>query len=647
MNSKTKIFGLFAFSLLALVLVSALGSAASLTIDNVNYPATVSHDDGSFDISFDITNAGVADPAIGFVLSMTSGDATLTMSNVPIADGPVTISVTGTINFPKYQSGNLVGKVIVDDQGSGGPKEVPFSISINAEPALEISQTQEITSTQNGKIEVKNKGNIDWSDVDLTSAGDFDVDFSSNNFNLAAGETKIVTVTPTNLGDVGFGSKSITITATANDGTTANLVMSLAGSFCKAGEVGGNLEITDVRIDNKGEGKDDEWKLLDIIEVEVTVDNNGDDDVNDVFVEFGLFDSAGKNYVGDLEFENADEEEYDIGRIRDGSDETITFSFKVPADFEDGSYRLVVKAYSDDLGEDEECTALSNDHDVEDKYTNIDIQREDDEGRFIAFDNIEFTPAEGTCGERILMTFDAYNVGDEDQDRVKITLKSSEFGIDEFYEITSDLDIGDKETISFEFTVPQDATDKFYSLRLSAQYDYKNGNYKLVLDDDVTVSFRVIGCGVTPISGDRIAIISAVLDSDEAVAGEELVVRATITNVKSESAIFSVDGFGYQSWASLDDVSPRSIEIASGESKDVMFTFTIDEDAEGEESFDIEVRDSAGNLETREIAVNIAGTSTPSTRFNLGDNAFLWIIGIVNVILIILIIVVAVRVASK
>ena len=74
--------------------------------------------------------------------------------------------------------------------------------------------------------------------------------------------------------------------------------------------------------------------------------------------------------------------------------------------------------------------------------------------------------------------------------------------------------------------------------------------------------------------------------------------------------------------------------------------FNVDADASGEQSFVVGVQGGAEQSETREVSVNIAGSSS-GTKFNLGDNAYLWIIGIVNVILIILIIVVAVRISRR
>jgi hypothetical protein len=642
-------------------------SAASLTISNVvvnGGQSTIEHNAGSFPISFDITNNGAADPAIAFTLQMTSGTATLTMPTVPIGDGtttPVTIHVSGTINFAAYQDGSLTGKVVVDDQGGGTPKDVPFSLSIINRPSIKLNSKTALTPTTNGTIEIENNGNKDWSNVQLTSSGDFSINFydltTGNQITsafVAAGQKKTVKIEGVGTSSIGFGGKSTRIIATADDGiTTAALNVSVQGSFCSSGAVGGSLKITDVKIDNSGSGDDDTWNLLDDIEIEVTVENNGDD-LQDIFVEIGFYDSSGNNQVSDFEFDssNEDDEEYDLGDIDEDDEADATFKFKVPADFEDGKYKLAVKAYSDDVGEDVQCIDTATDLKESDRYNSIDVKRESDEGNFIAFDDIELTPTEATCGDRVSMTLDVYNIGDEDQDQVKVTLKNTELGIDEFVEIRSGLDQGDKETISFDVAIPQSARDKVYTLALSAEYDYNRGTYRQELDEDTSVSMRVIGCGTSDNQtggGEKIAIIGATLESEEVVAGGEVVVKATITNLKSQRTAFAIDALDYQSWATLDEISPRVVDIPAGESKDVLLTFTVDEAIEGEHSFNIEAKDGLGGSELREIALNVESTSSTGTGLfnNLGNNAFLWVIGAVNVILVVLIIVVAVRVARR
>ncbi len=140
--------------------------------------------------------------------------------------------------------------------------------------------------------------------------------------------------------DLPFGTYETTLTATGTNSSgaivNASIPVTYVESFCRAGAQGTNLTIRNIDITSSGD-EDLEWKLVDKVDVEVKVENNGDNDIDDVQIEIGLFDSEGRNVVNDLDFDNTDEEQADIGNLNDGDDETVTFSFRVPADFDTGN----------------------------------------------------------------------------------------------------------------------------------------------------------------------------------------------------------------------------------------------------------------------------------------------------------------------
>ncbi len=466
--------------------------------------------------------------------------------------------------------------------------------------------------------------------------------------NLAPSATQALTASISNMiGKLPFGTYSAAVTA-AGTSSNATGTVNFVSSFCKSGDVGGNLTIDRVDISNTGVGKDDEWNYLDTVEVEVKVENIGTSTVRGVTIEIGLYDSTGRNRVSDLDFQSSDEESIDIGSLADGDKDTETFTFRVPADMDDGTYKLVVKAFSDDLGENRECTDTSSDFSSNKYFTNVDVKRETDKGKLIAIDNIDVKPQQATCGDTVLLAADVFNVGNKDQDQVKINIANSDLKLSQDYEIKNNLDIGDKQRVSFSFVLPQGLQNKAYVLALSSQYDYRNGEYRESSDESTQVPLTVIGCtSAAPAIGttSKIASISASLASS-AKAGQDIVIESTITNTGSTGMDYVVNPTGFESWASLKSVSDKLISLASGQSKDVTLTFTANKDASGENDFTLEVR-SGSNLETKRIAVNVEPTSTGFSGFNLGDNALIWVIGIINVILIILIIVVAVKVSRR
>ncbi|MEK6855450.1 MAG: putative S-layer protein [Nanoarchaeota archaeon] len=655
MKSKYLLFGAI-FGLV--VLLTSLGSASITgTITSPSGPINVSHN-SDVSILFSISN-GAGDPAVtvsNFIGEVTAGSGIFkSFSPVGVVLLPgETKTFTAILNVPRHSGGVINAKIKAKSATGTDLIEINVpAITINKDSTITLAKTQDLTRTQNGAVNISNTGNIKITDITVSSSGDFDVSFTpSEKFELNPGESKTISVSSSDLNDLKFGDNKVIIKAGGKESTrdvfSNESTLSVLGSFCNAGAKGGNLSINDVEIDNQGEGSDDEWNLLDIIDVNVEVENKGNVDVDNVVVEIGLFDSSGVNQVNDLDFENVDEEEIEVGDLRDGEDDSITFRFRVPADIEDGGYRIVVKAFGDDVGESNECTDKFDSKTFED----INIERESDEGKFIAFEEMVVTPSELTCGDTASLTLDVFNIGDEDQDQVKVNLLSTELKVEEFIEIKNDLDSGDKETINFDFVVPQNVQDKTYQLRLNADYDYSRGDYRESSEGDTLVAVKVIGC--SPVTGGgegRISAINAVLDSD-AKAGSEIVVRGSVTNVGSERASFIISALDYDSWASLDSISERILQLNPGESKDVRFTFNANEDAEGENSFVIEVR-AGDKIETREVSVDIEGgipTSggvTGLAGLDLGDNGLIWVIGIVNVILIILIIVVAVKVSRR
>ena len=185
-------------------------------------------------------------------------------------------------------------------------------------------------------------------------------------------------------------------------------------------------------------------------------------------------------------------------------------------------------------------------------------------------------------------------------------------------------------------------------MEFTTQYDYKNGVYREESDETFDFFVEVIGCsqnlGNSGSNSLTNVAIDAQLDSD-ATAGEELKVTATITNTGEDDATFSLSARGYSEWAELTDISETTLNVDAGESKDVTFTFVVNEDAVGNQAFDIQVT-SGGRVQVQEVEVVL---EEGKKRFNLDlkGSSLIWIIAIVNLLLIILIVVVAVRLSKR
>jgi len=432
-----------------------------------------------------------------------------------------------------------------------------------------------------------------------------------------------------------------TLTASGNNGTdnvNASVDVVFQKGFCKAGRVGGNLSIDRVDISSSGDD-DNDWKPLDEITVEVRVNNDNDDvDIKEVIVELGMYDENNKNKVSSFDFSNTDEEKIDLGTINNGDDKTATFEFKVPADFnfDDGSsFKLVVKAYSDKTGETKECADASDDLD-QNIYQEVSISRQDDDDKFIAFDQTQLAPEEATCSESVTLSTRVFNVGDSDQSDVTVILFNKALGLNLKQDIKNGLDTDQDATVNFDFTVPN-VKDGTYNLELSA--DYEDG----VSDEVALVPLKVLGCAA--VAPERTIGLSVLAGAAQ--AGKTLEVRATVTNLGKTSGTFIVGASGYDSWAALQPVSNRILTLNAGESKEVVMNLDVSKSASGEKTLSVEVL-SGDSTESKDVSVDVVKSSGfAGLSEALKGNATLWIIGLINIVLIIIIIVVAVRVARK
>lgn len=455
------------------------------------------------------------------------------------------------------------------------------------------------------------------------------------------------------LNDFPVGRYSTTATITyanasdTSDSATQTVALNFNSGFCDAGQVGGNLSITDVDISAPSE--DNEWERLDVVTIDVEVENNGNDDIDDVIVQLGLFDSSGKNVIGDLDFMNSDEEEIDLGSLGEDDNDQANFEFRVPADFDESSdYKLAVKVYSDDVGEEEECADTSADlsDDIFESISVIAVDSRDEDETSVIVDEI-MVPSQVTCGELVTGSFGVFNIGDEDEDQVLIDMRIPELGVDQEFIIRDNLDQGDDKTLDFSFRLPEGANDGTYTVRFRTHYDYDDNDdtYDIDAEDEFTQTFQVIGCGTGNGGSPSMIDISPSLASG-AHAGESLVVNALITNRGTTAQTITLSALSYQSWASLESISDSSLSLDAGESQTVTLTFNVDSDASGEQSFVIQTS-AAGAIDTQEVQVEIESDQSGVDFDFFQGSGLIWVIGAINLVLIILIIVVAVKLARR
>jgi len=389
------------------------------------------------------------------------------------------------------------------------------------------------------------------------------------------------------------------------------------------------IEIEGIKV-MKGFGDDEEfWYPLDSIEVEIKAENNNqDEDMRDVEIEWGLYDVEAEKWV-------FDEKESDFN-LKDDSDKTIFVEFDLDDvdEFDNNDYVFYVWA-NGELKDDAKTKICASDSEE------IEIVNSDD---FVVLADIE-SPETASCGSEIQITADVWNVGDNDQDEVKVVIFNKELGINEVIEMGEIKDF-DNEVLDTFVEIPSDVEEKIYALSLKV-FDEDNDIYET--DEDNDESEFIIRIDITGCSVSSTALVSANLESGGK-AGEDLVVKSTIANTGTSSVTYTVNAAGYAEWASSASADQSTFTLGVGESKDVLFTLDVKEDASGENQFNIEVLSENSLVATQPVQVEIqesgSGFGVAGNLFSDG-NKYLWGIGILNVILIIVIIIVAIKVARK
>ena len=521
-------------------------------------------------------------------------------------------------------------------------------------PALSVSSVTIPSNSNKINVTIKNTGNSPLSNMNVEKqSGDFDVTITPSLISsLAVGASVNVEVAITNLlSSLNAGENSIILKATSSDGTSSTGMVKFEKSFCDVGPQNDTSLEFDVSINNKGKGTDSEWKFLDTVEVEVDLDNSGVD-TQDIIFELGLFKKgSSKNVADDLIWLSDEDESYQFGDIDEDENGNHVFEFRVnPDKLDNGDYVLVVKAYSDS-DEDKVCIDYSNDLSDSEfgssskSFAEIKIDKESSKGKMVVVDTYSLSGMTVQCGQSVSLSADVYNIGDEDfEDQIKVNLFNNELGISLNDVILGDFDAGDKGIANFIFTVPQNASDKMYFLSMSTEYDYdkKKDRYDEVSEEAFRVQLNVQGCSVNPD-----VLISASLGSD-AISGGEMSINVVITNSKNSLRVFTIEATGYQTWAELLE-SPSAQTVGPQSAGETTIRFRVKDDISGEQPFVLRIFENGSLIATQSVSVNIEPKSSFGfTGFAIGgDNAYLWGMGLLNVILLVVIIVVAIRFSRK
>ncbi|MCK5043511.1 putative S-layer protein [Candidatus Pacearchaeota archaeon] len=516
-----------------------------------------------------------------------------------------------------------------------------------ADPLLSIEKTAELTKTQNGTVNITNDGNVELINLNLivVSEAGFKVEFNNADFSLAPGASQLVEIYSEEINTLNFGDDNTFSIKANNTEIESNILeFEVPLSFCEdcanQGEL--DVEIKDVYV-TEGFGDYDDGYLypLDEIEVEIEIENKGDWDIEDIVIEVCLLNTETGECIMDEGDMDLDEDDFDLDK---GDDQTIILTFNLDPDDldEDKDYELHIKAIgtiddSDSLyHEDKTCDSNSED---------LTIRTDES---FIIMDDFVFTEVV-QCGEEVQIIANIWNIGDEkiDEDNVYVWVYSNDLKIDKVINVDS-ISALDNEKLDLLINIPSQAIEGWNKITFTVYddedvddiYENKEGD-EAVYEINIKVEGNCL---------ESIVSVYADLESGGK-AGQELTVKAIITNLGNELVNYNLQVSGEDEWASSVELSQSTIVLDAGESKEVLITFDVNKDALGEQLFNIEVLDGEELILEQPVLVSIekSGFSFPGITGNVisKDNWYLWGIGALNVILVLIIISIAVKVMKK
>lgn len=454
-------------------------------------------------------------------------------------------------------------------------------------------------------------------------------DSSNHILNVVASPTSIIIpnnteyrVNLTYTGDTSnFDLGTFTSTGNVTDGSnTQQVSVSFTSSFCSAGEK--NYSQLDFDVDyevTSGFGEDEDWYPMDVVEVKVNVDNIGNSDLEDLTLEWCLYDNDARKCI----FEN-EEDTFDL----DEDDDTdITFTIELDPEEIDSSnkdYSLYIKVYGDD--QEKFCK--------EERSASVNLILEK---HFVVLGKVEI-PESTVCGGLLDISGKVWNIGSSDESDVYMYLINKELRLNEKIEL-GDIDSFDSKSFNFEFEVPKNASEKTYNLEFNI-YDDSDDLYE---SDDNEASFvrtvKVEDCK----SNIKSAAISAELSSEtpRAIIGSQVIVEATVKNTGSTQTSYTLDISGNTAWSTVAEIDPKTFTLNAGESKKVNIYLDISNNAEaGDKEFTIRTAQSGYTTDQKVQLTLEKGFSSSALLNHLRANWYLYAIGIVIIVLVILILVV-------
>lgn len=259
---------------------------------------------------------------------------------------------------------------------------------------------------------------------------------------------------------------------------------------------------------------------------------------------------------------------------------TEDLTIKLPSDIEDGNYKLRV------MLSDKDYETLVQDYD-------IDIARAED---LLTIDDVVFyDDLVAQPGEALYSIVRVENMGDNDQESVKVTMSAPELGI-----MTSDymdtIDAGDSETSTELYVrVPMDTKPGTYDVNVNVEYD--KGHESVSKSYTLTV---LEAKNTATTTDEPKTLVSAAIEPQTIKVGSTGVYPITISNLGNSAKTYTITIQSAADWASFK-VSPSNLLLLeSKEAKTAYLYVTPNANADDTNLFVVEINDGK---ESKQVAL--------------------------------------------
>lgn len=356
-----------------------------------------------------------------------------------------------------------------------------------------------------------------------------------------------------------------------------------AGTESKLG--GLNTAFGEVNIEVNGEKDDSTLLVVEEgeelnVEVELSIKAGDFDFDGDGVIEADETDISAKNVEVEARLSGYDEkdvvESVNVDKLQEGTEKTVKLKLKVPSDFENGEATLKVLVFggSDEIVKNYKLQIESPSHSVK-----------------IA--DVSFSPSLTVkAGRSLLATVLVENVGDNDEEDIKVTVAVPELGLTAS-EYLDEVAADDKEDVDEMFLqIPADTKAGEYTVKVTVQYDD--------LEESVseTYTLKVVDSEfVKPQQKSGKTVLATGPETQSVAAGKTATYAVALTNDGSAAKAYAVE-VATGDWATAS-VSEKLVVLEPGQSKVVYVDLTAAQDATaGEHLASLTVKSGSDVLET-------------------------------------------------